>query len=297
MTTFSQGKYALAISDRSGMAFPYNEMVREWNGALVHISEYEPKQPQLEPKPTSADPQALQRARPARTEFPTEDFLPDNPFQLSSTDLVPTQTALSVNAPDSDLVNGDHVRFRNVKTPLFKADGSVYYKVVELELATTLTNAINATDTTITLDDMPTVTTLGDTWPSSGFMMIEKVLTADDTTNPLLVGTYQNEVIEYTGGSRSDNIFNVVSRGTSAPYRGVSPEKTTASSHPIGAKVYGSRPVTMVQTTFVNDANTTVTEENSYLVPALAIPLDFVAGTYLAGGGLQCTYGPINDRG
>ena len=48
MTTFSQGKYALAISDRSGMAFPYNEMVREWNGALVHVSEYEPKQPQLD---------------------------------------------------------------------------------------------------------------------------------------------------------------------------------------------------------------------------------------------------------
>ena len=67
MTTFSQGKYALAISDRSGMAFPYNEMVREWNGAFVHISEYEPKQPQLDPKPTSADPQALQRARTART--------------------------------------------------------------------------------------------------------------------------------------------------------------------------------------------------------------------------------------
>ena len=289
MTTFSQGKYALAISDRSGMAFPYNEMVREWNGALVHISEYEPKQPQLEPKPTSADPQALQRARPARTEFPTEDFLPENPFQLSSTDLVPTQTALSVNAPNSDLVNGDYVRFRNVKTPLFKADGSVYYKVVELELATTLTNAINATDTTITLDDMPTVTTLGDTWPSSGFMIIEKVNSE--------TGMFENEVIEYTGGNRTDNIFNVVSRGTSAPYRGVSPEKTTASSHPIGAKVYGSRPVTMVQTTYVNDANTTVTEENSYLVPALAIGMSFVAGTFLTGGGFQCTYGPINDRG
>jgi len=53
----------------------------------------------------------------------------------------------------------------------------------------------------------------------------------------------------------------------------------------------------MVQTTSVNDANTTVTEENSYLVPALAIGMSFVAGTYLAGGGLQCTYGPINDRG
>ena len=289
MSSFAQGKFALAISDRSGMAFPYNEMVREWNGALVHVSEYEPKQPQLDPKPTSADPQALQRARPARTEFPTEDFLPENPFQLSSTDLVPTQTALSVNAPNSDLVNGDYVRFRNVKTPLFKADGSVYYKVVELELATTLTNAINATDTTITLDDMPTVTTLGDTWPSSGFMIIEKVNSE--------TGMFENEVIEYTGGNRTDNIFNVVSRGTSAPYRGVRPKKTTAGSHPVGAKVFGSRPVTMVQTTFVNDANTTVTEENSYLVPALAIGMNFVAGTYLAGGGLQCTYGPINDRG
>ena len=291
MSSFAQGKFALAISDRSGMAFPYNEMVREWNGALVHVSEYEPKQPQLDPKPTSADPQALQRARPARTEFPTEDFLPDNAFQLNTVApfLVPTQEALRISAPNSGLVNGDYVRFRNIKTPLLEADGSVYYKVVELELATTLTNAINATDTTITLDDMPTVTTLGDTWPSSGFMMIEKI---NSTT-----GFFENEVIEYTGGNRSDNIFNVVSRGTSAPYRGVSPEKTTASSHPIGAKVYGSRPVTMVQTTFVNDANTTVTEENSYLVPALAIGMNFVAGTYLAGGGLQCTYGPINDRG
>ena len=289
MTTFASGKFALAISDRSGMAFPYNEMVREWTGAFVHVSEYEPKQPQLDPKPTSADPQALQRARTARTEFPTEDFLPNNPFQLSSTPLVPTQRALSVNAANSDLVNGDHVRFRNVKTPLLTDDGTVYYKAIELELATTLTNAINATDTTITLDDMPTVTTLGSTWPSSGFMMIEKVNSE--------TGMFENEVIEYTGGRRTDNIFNVVARGTSAPYRGVSPEKTTASSHPIGAKVFGSRPVTMVQTTSVNDANTTVTEENSYLVPALAIPLDFVAGTYLAGGGLQCTYGPINDRG
>ena len=289
MTSFSQGKYALAISDRSGMAFPYNEMVKEWNGALVHISEYEPKQPQLQPKPTNADPQALQRARPARTEFATEDFLPNNPFQLSSTYLVPTQRALSVNAANSGLVNGDHVRFRNVKTPLLTDDGTVYYQAIELELATTLTNAINATDTIITLDDMPNVVTLGSTWPSSGFMIIEKVNSE--------TGMFENEVIEYTGGRRTDNIFQVVSRGTSAPYRGVSPEKTTASSHPIGAKVFGSRPVTMVQTTSVNDANTTVTEENSYLVPALAIPLDFVAGTYLAGGGLQCTYGPINDRG
>ena len=94
MTSFAQGKFALAISDRSGMAFPYNEMVREWNGALVHNSEYEPKQPQLQPKPTNADPQALQRARPARTEFPTEDFLPNNPFVTAS------NTTLKINFPN-----------------------------------------------------------------------------------------------------------------------------------------------------------------------------------------------------
>ena len=36
---FARGKYAKAISDRSGMEFPYSEMVREWNGMLVHKSE------------------------------------------------------------------------------------------------------------------------------------------------------------------------------------------------------------------------------------------------------------------
>ena len=52
---YATGKYAKAISDRSGVEFPYKEMVREWNGSFVHYTEFEPKQPQLEPKPTSAD--------------------------------------------------------------------------------------------------------------------------------------------------------------------------------------------------------------------------------------------------
>ena len=38
---FARGKYSKAISDRSGMEFPYNEMMKEWNGMLVHRSEYE----------------------------------------------------------------------------------------------------------------------------------------------------------------------------------------------------------------------------------------------------------------
>ena len=48
MGKYASGKRSLAISDRSGMAFPYTEMVREWNGSLVHTAEYEPKQPQLD---------------------------------------------------------------------------------------------------------------------------------------------------------------------------------------------------------------------------------------------------------
>jgi hypothetical protein len=40
---FSGGKYARAISDRSGLEFPYNEMVFEWNGSMVHTSEFEKK--------------------------------------------------------------------------------------------------------------------------------------------------------------------------------------------------------------------------------------------------------------
>ena len=47
-------------------------MVTEWNDAFVHVSEYEPKQPQLEPKPFVADPQGLEQARPQR--FPTDQI-------------------------------------------------------------------------------------------------------------------------------------------------------------------------------------------------------------------------------
>ena len=64
MGNTARGKYAKFISDRSGLEFPYREMVREWNGARVHTSEFEPKQPQLEPTPFTADPQGLQHPRP-----------------------------------------------------------------------------------------------------------------------------------------------------------------------------------------------------------------------------------------
>ena len=47
---YAKGKYAKFISDRSGMEYPYNEMVVEWNGSRVHRSEFEPKAPQEQPQ-------------------------------------------------------------------------------------------------------------------------------------------------------------------------------------------------------------------------------------------------------
>ena len=61
---FARGKFAQAVSDRSGLAFPYSEMVKEWNGSLVHYSEFEEKHPQLDPKKHKTDPEALKNATP-----------------------------------------------------------------------------------------------------------------------------------------------------------------------------------------------------------------------------------------
>ena len=80
MAKYATGKYAKAISDRSGMEFPYKEMVREWNGAFVHVSEFEPKQPQLEPKPMNGDAISLRNVRPDRVETSVPKILPLNAF-------------------------------------------------------------------------------------------------------------------------------------------------------------------------------------------------------------------------
>tara|TARA_R100001369_G_scaffold72334_1_gene100371 strand:+ start:304 stop:675 length:372 start_codon:yes stop_codon:yes gene_type:complete len=71
---YASGKYSKAISDRSGIAFPYNEMKKEWNGAFVHKSEFEPKHPQLEPRKQKPDAQALRNASPPKKLLPSEQL-------------------------------------------------------------------------------------------------------------------------------------------------------------------------------------------------------------------------------
>ena len=109
MGKYASGKRSLAISDRSGMAFPYTEMVREWNGSLVHTSEYEAKQPQLEPKPVGSDPQALFNPRPQPASKTSLILLSNNPFESV---IYAGTTYVNVFSEDHQRSAGDVVRFR-----------------------------------------------------------------------------------------------------------------------------------------------------------------------------------------
>ena len=120
--TYAKGKYAKFISDRSGMEFPYTEMVVECNGARVHRSEFEPKTPQDKPNKHSPDAEPLQFPRPARTENAVATLLPRNPFRFTA-----SSTTVSVFEPNHGRSSSDTVRFRDVTGNLFGAS------VTELE--------------------------------------------------------------------------------------------------------------------------------------------------------------------
>jgi len=277
MARFAKGSRALAISDRSGAAFPYREMVKEWTGAWVHISEFEPKQPQLEPHPVGADPQGLLHARPARVEFPVQDILPNNPF---------TTTAASQTLSVSYLANQIHegtsyVRFQAVKNPV----GGV--AIATLELETTLNGAINDTVNTLTLTNSAA-------FPNAGFIVIEKV---DQDATSANFGKYLNETIQYTGNNTGTGVLSGLTRGTAAPFRGITFSNTTATTHANGAKVFGSYLATAIATTVAvgptlpNGSQATETQYNS-----ITVPLVSNATSTEIGGGFQCTIGPVNDR-
>jgi len=107
MSSFASGKKSKAISDRSGMAFPYNEMVKEWNGSFVHTSEFESKHPQIEPKAHKADAQGLQNARPDRTETAAPNLLKTNSFKTGTAGT----NAITVTEETHGRSSSDTVRF------------------------------------------------------------------------------------------------------------------------------------------------------------------------------------------
>ena len=118
---FARGKKSLAISDRSGMAFPYEEMVKEWNGHLVHKSEYEEKHPQLELRSRSGDAQGLRDVRPDRTENEVARMLGPNPFQTIATE----SGIINVYEKSHGRSTSDTVRFRG---PIWTSSDSDAYQ-------------------------------------------------------------------------------------------------------------------------------------------------------------------------
>ena len=275
MGNTARGKYAKFISDRSGLQFPYREMVREWNGARVHTSEFEPKQPQLEPTPFTADPQGLQHPRPARQEPPTTDILPENPFSTNGT------TTITVSQPFSGLVNNDQVRFTGIPRPI----GGV--PVAAFTLKTTLAVNLTATEVgSLTLTDATY-------YPNSGYLMIQKVIESGVLPAPnenITVGQFQNEVIQYT--SKSGNVLSGLIRASKAPFRGVTLNSTIAGAHSSGAVVFGSYPITMIETTVKQAGQPPqVTVKNSY-----SFTVNSAATSTETGGGFQSIVSPLNDR-
>ena len=151
MPKYATGKHAKAISDRSGLEFPYREMVREWNGSLVHVSEFEPKQPQLEPKPNSADGISLRNIRPDRIEPAVAVMLGNNPFSITAS----SQT-ITVTENNHGRTSGDTVRFRNVQGSPGGVDFSTYESASGFSITVTTTDKY-----TFSLGSTPSVTEEG----------------------------------------------------------------------------------------------------------------------------------------
>ena len=146
MPKYASGKYSKAISDRSGLEFPYKEMVKEWNGSLVHMSEYEPKQPQLEPKPMSADAISLADIRPDRIENAVPYLLPTNSFKTYEAG----SRIINVTAPGHGITNGDTKRFRGAPLAITAAGGSFQFTNPENFDGITGANIAKAAGYTIT---------------------------------------------------------------------------------------------------------------------------------------------------
>ena len=123
MPKYATGKYAKAISDRSGLEFPYREMVREWNGSVVHVSEFEPKQPQLEPRPSSADAISIRNVRVDRIENAVPYALQENAFETYEAG----SGVINVTAPGHGLTNGTTYRFRGSPALVTGGGGTFQY--------------------------------------------------------------------------------------------------------------------------------------------------------------------------
>ena len=271
MAKFSSGKYAQFISDRSGLAFPYQEMVVEWTGARVHTSEFEPKSPQVSPKPHGADPQALEHARPRSPSIPSPGILNPDPLSMNAT------TTATVTLDNCQLQVGDAVTFLNV------TDNSVG-GVNNVLLSPFAILATNMTTTSTSIVCNETIQ-----FPSSGYVFIES-FTTPATTNPDYVPQKNFEVIKYTTNTTGTQTLSGLTRATNAPFRGITPPATTAFEHKVGANIFGAFNVASI---------TTRTQKNPGMPAEITVNTGFTftlptaATTTEIGGGPNVYFSPV----
>ena len=271
MAKFSSGKYAQFISDRSGLAFPYQEMVVEWTGARVHTSEFEPKSPQVSPRPHGADPQALEHARPRSPSIPSPGILNPDPLSMNAT------TTATVTLNNCQLQVGDAVTFLNV------TDNSVG-GVNNVLLSPFAILATNMTTTSSSIVCNETIQ-----FPSSGYVFIES-FTTPSATNPDYVPQKNFEVIKYTTNTTGTQTLSGLTRATNAPFRGITPPATTAFEHKVGANIFGAFNVASI---------TTRTQKNPGMPAEITVNTGFTftlptaATTTEIGGGPNVYFSPV----
>ena len=271
MAKFSSGKYAQFISDRSGLAFPYQEMVVEWTGARVHTSEFEPKSPQVSPKPHGADPQALEHARPRSPSIPSPGILNPNPLSMNAT------TTATVTLNNCQLQVGDAVTFLNVTDNSVGGVNNVLLSPFAI-LATNMTT----TSSSIVCNETTQL-------PSSGYVFIES-FTTPSATNPDYVPQKNFEVIKYTTNTTGTQTLSGLTRATNAPFRGITPPATTAFEHKVGANIFGAFNVASITTRTQNNpgmpAQITVNTGFTFTLPTAATTTE-------VGGGPNVYFSPV----
>jgi len=272
MSRYATGKYAKAISDRSGMEFPYREMVREWNGAFVHFTEFEPKQPQLEPKPNGADGVALLNTRTDRNEPPTAILLPKNPFTITN-----GSATLTVSLLNHTLEVGDFVLFYN---PASNDPTQSFNLGSNLFPIFATADAITASATTATFDS-------NTNFSATGFYFVQSA-TSPSSTNPNYVPVIQREVIQYTGKSGGQTLTGLT-RGTNAPFRGETPNSTEATAH-AGALVF---PGLEIQSVTTRTEQTGAMPATKTVNTGFTVTLPYNAVGNITGGGENIYVSPM----
>ena len=253
------------------MAFPYQEMVVEWTGARVHTSEFEPKSPQVSPKPHGADPQALQHARPRSPSIPSPGILKPNPISMNGT------TTSTVTLDNCQLQVGDAVTFLNVTDNSVGGVNNVLLSPFAI-LATNMTT----TSSSIVCNETTQL-------PSSGYVFIES-FTTPSATNPDYVPQKNFEVIKYTTNTTGTQTLSGLTRATNAPFRGITPPATTAFEHKVGASIFGAFNVASITTRTQNNpgmpAQITVNTGFTFTLPTAATSTE-------VGGGPNVYFSPV----